>query len=65
LRRYIEAIGMTPSDLKRVISELGFDGDAFELMGSIDITPLDIGGMATFDMKYLPAATVGRCRLNR
>ena len=49
---------MTPSDLKRVITELGFNGDAFSFMGSIDITPLDIGKLATFDMNDLPAATV-------
>ena len=54
----LAALGLKPSDLKRIITELGFDGDAFEMMGSIDITPLDIGKMATFDMKSLPTATV-------
>jgi hypothetical protein len=51
-------LGLDIDDIMRWITAAGFNGDAFEFTGSIDITPLDIGAMVKFESGSLPDTTL-------
>jgi hypothetical protein len=51
-------VGLDTNTILSWMEQAGFSGDMFEFAGSIDITPLDLGKIATFDFSALPSATI-------
>ena len=55
---FLGLVGLDTQTIMKWMSAGGFNGDMFEFQGSIDVTPLDLGKLATFDFSTLPTATI-------